>query len=108
MGAVKKATTPKPTKAVKPAAAPAPALVVPPPPPPPAPVVAAKPEVKAAPVFPKKELDAWLKTHTTWGHEDWMGLLASLSSKGYSYWTDSQEKANELGLYLESNRNKAR
>ena len=34
----------------------------------------------SVPVFPKKELDKWLKAHKTWSHDDWLKLLDDLKA----------------------------
>jgi hypothetical protein len=59
-----------------------------------------------APRLPKKEMLAWLKNRTAWNHQEWLGLLADLKSKGFGYYTDSEEGRAVIGQYLEENRGK--
>jgi hypothetical protein len=54
--------------------------------------------------FPKKELRAWLRNRTEWNHEEWLTLLDDLRQHGFGYWADTQERQDELGLYLEAKR----
>ena len=57
------------------------------------------------PVFPKKELDKWLKAHKTWSHDDWLRLLDDLKAKGYGKLVGKKAGQDSVGLYLETNRN---
>ena len=61
---------------------------------------------KAAPAFPKKELNQWLKAHQAWGHDDWLKLLDDLKAKGYGNLVGDQAGQDSVGLYLETNRSK--
>jgi len=58
--------------------------------------------------FPKKELNAWLRKHLKWDHQDWRELLSSLESQGFGDWVSSQEGQNKVGFYLESRRKPVR
>jgi hypothetical protein len=60
----------------------------------------------AAPAFPKKELDKWLKTHKSWNHGDWLKLLDDLKARGYGKVVGNQAGQDSVGLYLETNRAK--
>ena len=53
-----------------------------------------------------KELNKWLKTHQTWGHDDWLKLLDDLKAKGYGNLVGDQAGQDSVGLYLETNRSK--
>ena len=66
----------------------------------------AAPAKKSAPAveFPKTELTAWLKTHKSWNHDQWVALLTDLKKKGYGAIADSQQGRESIGLFLESNR----
>lgn len=66
----------------------------------------AKKAKKAKPKrFPKRELNTWLRKHSVWNHQDWLELLESLRKQGFEQWTDNEEGAEGIGLYLETNRN---
>lgn len=54
--------------------------------------------------FPKKELNAWLKSRASWNHEDWLALLAELGAAGFGTYTETAEGQNTIGMYLEANR----
>ncbi len=56
--------------------------------------------------FPKKELNKWLKTQKTWGHDDWLKLLDELKNKGFGNLVGDQAGQDSVGLYLETNRDK--
>ncbi len=60
----------------------------------------------AAPAFPKKELDKWLKAHKTWNHDDWLKLLDDLKAKGYGKLVGKKAGRDSIGLYLETKRGK--
>ncbi|MCX7023947.1 MAG: hypothetical protein NT080_04930 [Spirochaetes bacterium] len=61
---------------------------------------------KKGPAFPRKELDTWLTTHTTWTHDQWMALLADLRGSGYTELCGGKEGQDRIGLYLETNKKK--
>lgn len=52
----------------------------------------------------KKELNVWLDKHQYWNHDDWCGLLHTISIKGGENLTESQKGRDAIGLYLETNR----
>ncbi len=52
--------------------------------------------------MPKRVLNAWLKKREGWSHDEWLALLDELRAKGHQQLVD--EKADEIGFYLESNR----
>jgi len=52
----------------------------------------------------RKDLDTWLTGRTCWNHEDWMGLLTDLRTKGYSDLIDTPKGQELIGLYLENNK----
>ena len=57
-----------------------------------------------AKVFPTEYLNSWLQNRYSWNHNDWLGLLSDLSSKGYSYYAETIEGQNIVGNYIETNR----
>lgn len=57
-----------------------------------------------AKVFPTEYLNSWLQNRYSWNHNDWLGLLSDLSSKGYSYYAETVEGQNIVGNYIETNR----
>jgi hypothetical protein len=61
---------------------------------------------KSAPAFPKRELNKWLKTHQSWGHDEWLQLLEDLKAKGHGQLVGDQAGQDSVGLYLETNRSK--
>lgn len=58
---------------------------------------------KRAKQFPTKELNKWLRGRAKWSHADWETLLNSLNQKGYDAWTNTKEKRDNIGFYLETN-----
>lgn len=56
---------------------------------------------KSSPM-PKTLLNKWLKGRKEWDHQDWLGLLDTLTAQGHDVW--ATEKAHEIGAYLESHR----
>lgn len=57
--------------------------------------------------FPRKELNVWLRHRNQWNHDDWLTLLSTLESQGFTEWTKSQEGRAQLGNYLEENKNRS-
>jgi hypothetical protein len=68
------------------------------------PAPAKKATSKPAVNFPTRELNAWLKSHPSWSHHDWLALLDDLKQKGYGSLISSKEGQDSIGLFLESNR----
>lgn len=58
------------------------------------------------PRMPKKEMLSWVRSRSSWDHQDWLALLDDLRDQGFAYWTDSDEGRTALGEYLEANRKK--
>lgn len=54
--------------------------------------------------LPTEELNQWLKTHRSWDHNEWLGLLAQLRAKGYTMITDNEFGQTLIGRYLEEHR----
>jgi hypothetical protein len=54
--------------------------------------------------FPKRELNMWVKTRSTWNHNEWLGLLDDLRGQGFEEWTDCPNGQDEIGLYIENKR----
>ncbi|MDD5675826.1 MAG: hypothetical protein PHC61_16770 [Chitinivibrionales bacterium] len=54
--------------------------------------------------FPTRELNAWLKSHPSWTHNDWIALLEDLKQKGYGALVNAKEGQDSVGLFLETNR----
>ncbi|MFT5126570.1 MAG: hypothetical protein ACI8W8_000165 [Rhodothermales bacterium] len=54
--------------------------------------------------FPKSELNGWVKTRSTWNHDEWLGLLDDLRGQGFDEWTDSSDGQEEIGVYIETKR----
>ncbi|MDD4873000.1 MAG: hypothetical protein PHR77_20800 [Kiritimatiellae bacterium] len=61
---------------------------------------------KNLPRFPARQLKTWLKGRKGWNHDDWLALLTDLRRKGYGALTDNQEGRENIGKFLEANRNK--
>lgn len=57
---------------------------------------------KAAVRFPKRELNAWLRKHLSWDHQQWLELITDLKNQGFTNFTESQEGLDAIGLYLET------
>ena len=55
--------------------------------------------------LPKKDLEKWLSQRSFWNHNDWLNLLSDLKDKGYHDLVASQEGKNQIGEFLEANRN---
>ncbi|MBT4184614.1 MAG: hypothetical protein HOE10_05125 [Deltaproteobacteria bacterium] len=55
-------------------------------------------------LFPKKELNAWLKVHQTWDLIEWMNLLDNLTKLGFHEWSTSGLGQREIEFYLETKR----
>jgi hypothetical protein len=53
----------------------------------------------------KRDLDTWLSCHTSWNHEEWLGLLADLAGKGYTDLIDTPKGQELIGRYLEQRKN---
>lgn len=62
----------------------------------------AKKTTKAPTRFPKRELNAWLRKHLSWDHQQWLTLVSDLKSQGFTNYTESQEGLDAIGLYLET------
>lgn len=56
--------------------------------------------------FPTTELKKWLSNRKYWDHNDWLSLLGTLRSQGYSEWTETQKGRETIGQYLETNRSR--
>jgi hypothetical protein len=54
--------------------------------------------------FPKRELNSWLRKHSTWDDQEWKDLIEELNQSGFETWVGSPEARNQVGLYLETNR----
>lgn len=54
--------------------------------------------------LPKSELQQWLKGRTSWTHNEWMDLLATLQKRGYRQITESEFGRAAIGSFLEENR----
>ena len=54
--------------------------------------------------LPTEELNQWLKTHRSWDHNEWLGLLAQLRAKGYTMITDNEFGQALIGRYLEEHK----
>lgn len=52
----------------------------------------------------KGHLNEWLVDRTCWNHEEWVGLLNNLRSKGYSDLIDTPRGQEVIGRYLEHNK----
>ena len=58
----------------------------------------------ACKTFPTDYLNSWLQNRYSWNHSDWLGLLADLNAKGYTYYSQTSEGQAEVGNYIEANR----
>ena len=54
--------------------------------------------------FPKRELNSWLRKHSTWDDQEWRDLIEELNQSGFEAWVGSPEARNQVGLYLETHR----
>ncbi|MBC8259969.1 MAG: hypothetical protein H8E38_13190 [SAR324 cluster bacterium] len=54
--------------------------------------------------FPKKELNAWLRLHRTWNHNEWLNLLEDLTQLGFHEWSTCGSGQKNIGFYLETRR----
>ncbi len=52
--------------------------------------------------FPKRELNAWLRKHLSWDHQQWLDLISDLKKQGFTNFTESQDGLDAIGLYLET------
>ena len=59
--------------------------------------------VKINKLFPKKVLNAWLRLHKQWNHQDWLSLLDKLTKQSFHQWSVSVAGQKEIGFYLEAN-----
>ena len=50
----------------------------------------------------RTELDKWLKTHRTWNHDEWLGLLDHLRHAGHAELVNRPEVQAAIGGYLEA------
>ena len=62
----------------------------------------AKKAAKAPTRFPKRELNAWLRKHLSWDHQEWLDLVTDLRTQGFTNYTESQDGLDSIGLYLET------
>ncbi len=60
--------------------------------------------IQNLPKLPVRKLRAWLKSHRTWNHQDWLELLTELRMKGYGGLTDNPGGQAIIGRFLEANR----
>ena len=54
--------------------------------------------------FPKRELNSWLRKHSTWDDQEWKDLIEELNQSGFEAWVGSPEVRDQVGLYLETHR----
>ena len=54
--------------------------------------------------FPKKELNAWVRSRASWSHADCEALLSDLTSQGFEEWTETADGRDEIGAHLEMKR----
>ena len=64
--------------------------------------MATKKTANASTRFPKRELNAWLRKHLSWDHQQWLSLVSELKSMGFTNFTETQEGLDAIGLYLET------
>ena len=64
--------------------------------------MATKKTAKKPTRFPKRELNAWLRKHLSWDHQQWLDLITDLKKQGFTNFTESQEGLDAIGLYLET------
>ena len=55
-------------------------------------------------LFPKRELNIWLRSHHSLGEREWQELLQELNHTGFGEWVGNPVGRDQVGLYLETHR----
>jgi len=55
-------------------------------------------------LFPKKELNAWLRLHQKWDYIEWLNLLENLTKLSFHERSTSRLGQREIGFFLKSKR----
>ncbi len=56
--------------------------------------------------FPEAFLRDWLKGRRFWNNAEWLELMTTLERNGNAWWVSTQERRDQLGIFLESQRDK--
>ena len=56
--------------------------------------------------FPEAFLRDWLKGRRFWNNAEWQELITTLERNGNAWWVSTQERRDQLGLFLESQRDR--
>jgi hypothetical protein len=56
--------------------------------------------------FPEAFLRDWLKGRRFWNNAEWLELMTTLERNGNAWWVSTQERRDQIGIFLESQRDK--